>query len=150
MNVIFYMNGSPDNFVNKDLIEISRYECTLREPTDITRPVILISGTNSITGINYAFIPDLARFYFVDNIVSVRNQVWEFHMHCDVLKSFWNDIKVCECIIERNEYARTKDLQDNEIYATADSLYEVIKFPNSPFDVQSGTEKRFVLLVQGG
>lgn len=143
------MNASPENFVEKSITEVSRYDCTFRAPTDIVRPVITISGSN-VFGINYAFIPDLARYYFVDNIVSVRNEVWEIHMHCDVLKSFWNDIKVCECIIERNEFVRTKDLQDTAIYATADSLYEVIKFPNSPFDVQSGTDKRFVLIVQGG
>ena len=150
MTVIFYMNNSPENFVHKDITQLSTYDCTLRETTDITRPVILISGTNNIVGINYAFLPDFARYYYVDNVVSIRNEVWEFHLRCDVLKSFWNDIKTCECIIERNEYARTKDLQDSELYATADSLYEIIKFPNSPFNVQSGTDKRFVLIVQGG
>lgn len=150
MNVVFYMNSSPENFVNKELAQQFSYYCTLKEPTDITHPVITLSHTNNIIGVNYAYISDFSRYYYIDNVVSVRNQLWELHLRCDVLKSFWNDIKQCECIIARNEYIRTKDLQDTELYATADSLYEVIKFPNSPFNVQGATDLRFVLIVQGG
>lgn len=151
MDIHFYQNSSPENYVNKSLTEITVAYGVLREATSITRPSIQISGLtdSQVASINYAYITQFNRYYYVDNVVSVHNNLWQFDLRCDVLKSFWNETKNCECIVARNEYERTKDLIDNEIYFTADSKYEVIKFPNTPFSVAGATDKRFVLIVQG-
>lgn len=149
MTVSFYMNSKPSNYVTKTPTFIMTATGTMRDSSNITSPVIRIGTTNNIIGINYAHIPDYDRYYFVDNIVNIRNNLWDFHLRCDVLTSFWDDIKTCDCIVSRNEYKRTTDLIDDQIYATADSLYEIIKFPINPFTVQGATDKRFVLIVQG-
>ena len=50
---------------------------------------------------------------------------------------------------ENAGYILYDDLVDNEVWATADSLYSTIEFPNHPFENNSDGIRRYVLLIAG-
>lgn len=148
MNLVCYNNNSPKNKVVKDLTTLSTLTGTLREGSNMISPTVLIESATPPL-FNYCYIQDFYRYYFVDNITNVNKSLWSISLHCDVLVSFWDSIKTSSCIVSRNELKRVDGLIDNEIWTTSDSLYSVQKFPNSPFDVQTGTDIRYVLILAG-
>lgn len=148
MNLVCYNNNSPKNKVTKDLTELFTLTGKLREGTSMVNPTIIVEKTIPPL-FNYCYIPDFYRYYFVESINNINNKLWSISLHCDVLSTYWNNIKTCDCIVSRNEFKRINDLRDDEIWTTADSLYSVIQFPNTPFDVQTGTDIRYVMILAG-
>lgn len=65
---------------------------TLKESCSITDPVMIIAMDTSILTYNYATISAFNRHYFIRNIVSVRNGLWEVSMHVDVLYTYETEI----------------------------------------------------------
>lgn len=149
MTINFYKNYSSTIEAVKATSLVQSLTGTLRNGTSIVNPVILVE-LNSVPDCNYMEIPEFGRKYFINNIVCTYNNLWEIHAHCDVLSTFWPDIRVADCIIKRNEYKRTKDLVDSEVWVTAKSKFGVKKFPNRPL---SNTEdlqgKRYVMILAG-
>lgn len=149
MNIILYNNASPMNKSVKDITEVATLSGYLREGTSLVNPHIMIEQANLPT-FNYAKIPDFNnRYYFVESIINVSKNLWNIVLHCDVLSTYWNSIKEAECIVCRSENNRIDDLIDNEVWATADSLYSTIEFPNHPFENNSDGIRRYVLLIVG-
>lgn len=148
MNLVCYNNNSPKNKVTKDLTELFTLTGILREGTSMVNPTILVE--KEIPPLfNYCYISEFYRYYFVETITNVNKKLWSISLHCDVLSTYWNNIKTCECIVNRNENKRINDLRDDELWTTADSLYSVVKFPNTPFEVETGTDIRYVLVLAG-
>lgn len=62
---------------------------TLRNATSIINPIIEFNkDVTTLNGWNYAYIADFHRYYFVDNIVSVRVGITSISFRVDVLTSF--------------------------------------------------------------
>lgn len=59
----------------------------LRESTDVLNPSITIEY-NTYPAANYAYIPALNRYYFINDIVSERKNLWRLDMHVDVLMTY--------------------------------------------------------------
>lgn len=147
MIITTYQNNSPRNYANKSLTVVGDLTGTLKEGSDITAPAILVRNTILPT-FNYAYIDAFHRYYYVTGKTNVTNGLWRINFKCDVLMSFWNEAKECPCIVARNEFKRTSLLIDDELYATADTLYGVGVFPNSPLLSGSAT-RRYVMVLQG-
>ena len=147
MTINTYNNSSPNNKVTKSLTVGDVLTGYLREGTSLENPVVIIES-DSVPSFNYAEIPDFNRKYFVTTIRSVTTKLWEIHMHCDVLSTYWEYIKQSECLVNRSESKRTADLVDTELWCTADSLYGVKKFSQQPLTGGTAT-KRFVMVVPG-
>lgn len=62
--------------------------CTLKEPTSVMNPVFLLTNYS----LAYNYIQWGARYYFVNDIVVVHNNLAEFHCTTDVLATFKSDI----------------------------------------------------------
>lgn len=61
----------------------------LRGECEITDPVILVpAGAGAFTGLNYFYIEEFGRFYFITKIRSVRTGMVEVSGHVDVLTSY--------------------------------------------------------------
>lgn len=63
---------------------------------------------------NYAYIPQFNRYYYIDNIVSVRTGLWRLDMSCDVLMSFKDKILDLDAYIGRQEFKYDKFLFDDK------------------------------------
>lgn len=128
--IILYKNKAERNRVDKStyIEKCAELKGTLRESTSILTPVITIQfgkkeidvvESNSewviwngnkvvitleeVLSCNYVYIPMFKRYYFIDDIVSVRNGLWQISMSVDFLMSFKDKIYAQRAFIERSE-----------------------------------------------
>ena len=76
---------------------------------------VVFDSQFTFLGINYAYIPELKRYYFITDIVAVNDTLWELTMHCDVLMSFKDEIYNVDGYVSRNEFSYNKDLVDGQL-----------------------------------
>ena len=103
MTLTLYKNNSEQNAVTKSLTQVQTLTGTLRNGTSIIDPVILVSDVSDISGVNYCKINEFNRYYFINNIKSVNNNLWELSCHVDVLQSYADEIRAQSGIVERQE-----------------------------------------------
>ena len=144
MTLELYSNSSEYAALDKDLELQLTLSGILREESSIIDPSILVEDLDDyITDINYAYIPEFGRYYFITNIESVRNHLWRLSLHVDVLHTYAAGIRANSAIIERNE--NLYDLQLN------DGLFKTRQNPRiAQFPFPSGFNTwNFVLAVAG-
>lgn len=138
-------NNSEKNRLDKDIADISELSGTLRESTSIIDPVIVIEGDlASYVNCNYMTIPDFNRSYFVTNIRSVSNSLFEISAHVDVLTTYKDQIRANDAIIARQEKNWNLYLNDG-IFKTYQNPQIVTKAFPSGF-----TSQHFIFSVAGG
>lgn len=97
-------NSSENNKLDKTLTDIATLTGTLKQETSIIDPIIAIDGDLSqFTTANYCTIPAFGRSYFINNIRSIRNGLFEITCHVDVLSSFKTQIRANSAIIHKSE-----------------------------------------------
>lgn len=144
MNVYLYNTTSEAHAVDKTLSELMVLSGTLRESSSIIDPVFNLTDIDSVIDtLNYAYIPEFGRYYFVQNIESVRTGVWRVYMHVDVLYTYRSEILANSAIIQRNE--NQYDLKLN------DGLFKTQQNPRiAQFPFPAGFNQwDFVLAVAG-
>lgn len=108
MNVIFYHNASDDRVINKTLIGGASFIGTPREEVDIMRPIIRFEN-NGILNYNYAYIPELQRYYVIQSITAFREGIWDVEMSVDVLMSFRGEIMTLPVIVDKQSMPENGD-----------------------------------------
>ena len=144
MTLELYSNSSEYAALDKELELQITLSGILREESSIIDPSILVEDLDDyITDINYAYIPEFGRYYFITNIESVRNHLWRLSLHVDVLHTYADGIRANSGIIERNE--NLYDLQLN------DGLFKTRQNPRiAQYPFPSGFNTwNFVLAVAG-
>lgn len=129
MYINLYNNTSPPNYVNKSITEVVSLEGTLREPTSIIDPVVIIERDNPM-GFNYIHIPIFNRYYFVTGISSESNNLVAVSMHVDVLMTYKAQIRNMYAIIKRQENQYNLYLDDGIFKAYQNTKHKLVKFPN--------------------
>lgn len=137
------INMSDKNVVDKRLTLISEISGTLKDATSIMNPVIRIQGSLP-TNCNYLYIPDFSRYYYVTDVTSIHNDIYEITAHVDVLKTYATQIRGCSGIIARQQAAWNMYIDDGVF-----SLYQNPQFKIEAFDSGFSTME-FVLAVAGG
>ncbi len=133
MTINLYMNNSPANFVSKSLTLVETMTGTLRTPTSVINPTILIQRASPI-GFNYAQIPEYNRFYFVTGISSQSNNLIAVSLHVDVLTTYQTSVLQADAIVKRQEYKWNMYLDDGIFKAYQPTLHKMKVFPNGFFD----------------
>lgn len=139
-------NSSPIEKIGKTLdagLDITG--CVLKERTSILRPVIRIRTNSDITGYNYMQISQFSRYYFIDDIVSIHNDVWEVSGHVDVLETYKTQIKANTAVIKRQQSQYNLYLDDPEFRTYNYEQIQTKKFPANTFT----KNLNFVLVVNG-
>lgn len=91
MIVNFYNFKTRKNELNKVLPSPVVKNCSVKDGITLEDPVIYITYDSSLLGLNYAYIPDFGRYYFVTGR-EVDGKTLYISLHVDVLMSFKNDI----------------------------------------------------------
>lgn len=131
MNIKLYTNKSDVNYVDKDITELATLTGYLKEATSVTDPVILLDSIDSyVASTNYIYISELNRYYFVNDITSINNGLWELSCHVDVLMSFRDTIRQQTCIVSRQENVTNMYLSDPRLKVQADPYVQQLYFPN--------------------
>ena len=104
MELKLYAVNDGENVINKTMTLKTTMEINLKRDVDIINPrLILIPNLpTGFSGINYAEIPLLNRFYFVDSITNISSTLWQLDLSCDVLETYKADILASNARLYRN------------------------------------------------
>lgn len=147
MIIELYKNIDDRNVVDKTITLQAELTGDLREGTDILDPVFEVQNAgNIITGgnINYAYIPDFKRYYFINDIKFNSNTLFSIFCHVDVLMTYKAEIRENSALVLRQEFNYNAMLSDPKIKYMANPLVQALKFPNALDD-----DYTYVLLVAG-
>lgn len=170
MTIQFYRNNSKEKTVDKTsfLSLVLSADGFLREESSVLNPVIMLQTTDSTQAVeangepvdangdlieynyqisdtlpdfNYAYIPDFHRYYFVTEIVSVRNGLWRIGMRVDVLMTYraqfpWDK----EFYADRSENRGDSLLDDPLVSFKDEETVEV-------YELDGGNKKNFSFSV---
>lgn len=144
VNVKFYITGDNPNVMNKSLTEIASVDCDIKEPVNKERPEIYVSG--NLIGVNYAYIADFGRYYFVyptgEHAITTRLQ-----LESDPLMSFKAGILASPAVVARNPWHFDLYVPDNNLPIEARTASAILKFPEqTKFD---GRNNCYILTTIG-
>lgn len=125
MTAILYNNVSDSREINKNLTELSTINITLYLDTNVATPVFKVK--NFINNANYMYVPDLHRYYYINN-QTLSNQCVYLHCSVDVLMSYKTDILNSECLISRSEIDYNDNIVDTLAPITENTVYTVKNF----------------------
>ncbi len=144
MTIKLYKTPSEVNKVTKVLNDELSLTGELRESSSVITPIIKIED-DDLTDYNYAYIPEFGRYYFITNITSVRNDLWEVAMRVDVLMTYADEIKANTAVIARNSNLWNLYYQDEQFKILN---YETIQ--TKAFGVTLNPSSNIVLICAGG
>ena len=151
MTVIIYQNKSEGNVLDKYITQVVQLTGTLREGTSVLNPTIVVeSDEANIVWANYIYIVEWGRFYFVNEIANIRNSVWSFDCHVDVLMTYKNTIRQQSGIIARQEYLYNLYLDDDKFLVNAPRMIVTKAFPNRVPAGNVAGANSFILTLAGG
>lgn len=118
-NIVLQTSSSEKNRLDKSLTTIGTLTGTLRQDTSIIDPVFQVEGNlSSYVNANYCTIETFGRSYFINNIRSLRNNLFEISCHVDVLSSFKTQIRANRAIMHRSERNWNLYLNDGTLKMT--------------------------------
>ena len=91
MTIQFYNYTGNPRTVNKNLGAITDIAGFLRDDFNIIKPLITIRKDN-VSNFNYCFIPDLNRYYFIEDVTLKNGNEYELSLSLDVLKTYESQI----------------------------------------------------------
>lgn len=97
---------------------------TLKEPTSVLSPVFILTGYD----LSYNYIQWGVRFYYVDDIIIVSNNVAEYHCSVDALATFKTVIGASSQYVTRADSAYNLNLLDVKYPSLAKTEVENVPF----------------------
>ncbi len=145
MNVILGVVTDEKNKLSKNFTNTVIFSGTLKQESSVINPTIVIELENP-SSFNYMYIPEFNRYYYIDDIVSVRNGLWRISGKVDVLNSFKNHIRSCPIIISNTEDVESESYMIGEIWKT------LVKTKTDVIDFPSGLNStgEYILITSGG
>lgn len=137
-NIIFYVNKSKNNVVNKNIVNPITLVGTLKNQSSIFNPTIIIKNNENILtqNYNYIFIEKFNRFYYITDITVLLPNI-EITTKCDVLESFKADFLNSQQIIGRQETQFNLYLEDDKIQAQKNKFLTIKKVGITPFSTEA-------------
>ena len=100
MKMYLYHVNDAENVINKTLVNGLELDINLKSSVDIVNPEIVLNG--DFRGYNYAHLPDLNRYYFIDRIEQLNLKLVKLNLSCDVLETYKADILNSNARFKRN------------------------------------------------
>lgn len=138
MQITIYSGFSKENNSTKQPSGGIAVNCVLKEDTSIINPVFILQGANLST--NYVKWND--RYYFVDDVVSIRNDAVELHCHVDAMASWKSAIGSSSQYVTRAASAYNDKIIDGKYPALAGAEVDITTLPGdfaSTFNPDNGS-----------
>lgn len=143
-NISLMVNSSPKEQLDKNLSTIQTVSGTLKEETSLIDPTIKIQGSvSSFSNCNYMYIPEFNRYYFVTDIRSITNSIFEVSGHVDVLMTYRHRIRDNNAIVRRQANSWNLYLNDGSFKVYQNPIVLTKAFPSG------FSHQEFVLAVAG-
>lgn len=138
-DINLYQNSSEPNRLDKTnyLTAIGTLEGTLRDESSITDIVITFESTN-VPNFNYVYIPIFNRYYFVNDITSLKYKLWQVSLSVDTLMTYKNAILSCRGFVDRNERASSPMIVDKKRVVRSGKTVSYTAIPNELFTETNG------------
>jgi hypothetical protein len=104
MKLFLYNTDSAPNTINKVLENELELDINFKDTADIIKPVIKLKSA-AILNHNYAYIPELSRYYFINGRETFPNGMITLKMEVDVLESYKADILQSTGTATRGKFA---------------------------------------------
>ena len=145
MNIILYDNKSPKNKIGKTLVNANNITGTLRGETS-TSNIQLLLNIVDLNPYNYMYIADFGKYYFITNIISVRNGLWLVSASIDVLESYKNEILQLNVILSDTESVGSKQYRNGSCWdVLVKDKTDIISFSDGLLPTGE-----FILITAGG
>ena len=133
------------NFLTADMI----ISGVLREASSLIHPSITFTS-DIIPTFNYVYIPIFNRYYYVTDITSIKNKLWQMSLTVDVLMTYKEALLACTGYIDRNENEYNGLIPDGMISLEKGEVIEKTVVPNELFVDGFGSYVLQGLLVSQG
>lgn len=92
--ITLYSTLDDVNVINKTMVFLKDFNIRFKEKFSITSPQINLRITDdfNIHQSNYCYISEFNRYYFIQDIQMISDDIYVLILECDVLESFKNDI----------------------------------------------------------
>ena len=145
MDIVLGVTLDERNKLNKTFSNTVTYTGILKEETSIINPSIVIEAVN-LSQYNYMYIPEFGRYYFITDIVSIKNNLWRINGVVDVLMSFKNSISNCPIILSNTETTLAESYLMGDVWKTlVKSKTDIISFPSG-----LNSTGEYILITSGG
>ena len=142
MEVHFYSFSKRENSTKQPTGQYTNVNVTLKEPTSVTDPVLVLSG-NHLTDYTYAHIPSFNRYYFVGEVVSIATDLIQLTLHEDYLATWKSNIQSTRAMILRCSTGYNKWINDRLIRVNSKKILTTVadasKVKPSFYQTQPGT-----------
>lgn len=149
-NIILYNTPSEPNVINKTLNNATTLSGTLvvNSPEDICSPVFdIVDTVNFEYTFNYLYCSEFGRYYFIEKIESISNNIVRLHCAIDVLMTYKTEIGNLTATLGKTSDMRYWNtyLNDNAIKAQQN-----INMYIRAFDYTFKPDASIVLCTSGG
>ena len=129
MEVIFYYNHSDDRKINKFLQDGGSFIGVPISDVDVMNPIIRFES-DEVIRYNYAYIPELQRYYIITDRNIFREGVWDISFTVDVLMSYRGDIGKLQVIVDKQSMLENGDeyIDDGSLVADNVTFQTIYKF----------------------
>lgn len=145
LSCTLYKNLSPVNKIGKNITDALSLNITMKDNCSVIDPLIRIQTSTDLSTYNYMYIPALSRYYFIKNIETVNNNIWDIKAHVDVLETYKTGILANEAVIKRQQGLYNLYLDDPEFHVLNYERIQTYKFPANTFS----KALKYVLVVNG-
>lgn len=132
MDIKLYKISDDNEKINKSLgsgLEFSNV--SIKETTDVTRPVVRITTSTNLSKYNYMYIEHYGRYYYIERIETTPTGLWVLYTRCDVLMSYKSQILALDGTVTRAESLYNGYLNDPEYKSLAFRKIVTKQFPNA-------------------
>ena len=121
----------------------------IKDMTSIITPILELTASTvgNWSIVNYAYIPEFGRYYFVDNVELEHDGLVAISLSIDVLKTYAENLMSTQFMIARSESLWSPYYIDNEYPLMNRRVVDMIPIGGIP---QSATGKKYTLTVAGG
>lgn len=148
MNIKLCSSTSEIVAINKDISIIDDVSATIKGALSVENPVLILQYKSDIQpNVNYVYIQEYNRYYFVTDIINLTGGRYEIHCKVDVLMSFKDDILNLSCIVDKQSSKDNANmyLDDGSFVVQSKEFVDTIDFPRGFND-----NGEFILITAGG
>lgn len=148
MTIYLYNNASEPNEIGKALSPIDTVSATIKGDISYESPTLIFQYSGTVAhNINYMYISELGRYYFITDIKNLTGSRYEITGKVDVLESFKSSILSLGCIIDKSSAASLVNMfiDDGSFVTENKEFNTVINFPTG-----FNNDGEYILITAGG
>ena len=100
----------------------------LTDANNVTRPIIKVQSGRLGSAVNYVYLSELKRFYFIRSW-TMDNGYSTLELEIDVLQTYKRDLMKSHAMIKRNEFKYNNYLDDPVLRVKAPTRVKIKEFP---------------------